>query len=345
MTESAIQIKNEPLVRKKIEPKPLAATDADLSLKDLLRLHHENLGENSLPVNIGDGFLYKFNPVFKNIRDAFLQRQYIYSDSNIEGYLSYPLLSLEEILSKRIVPYFNNLKWLEVMLEKAPDRFFLRHLYTTSLKGNYLMHESAHCLADFELNKTGDSGPRLSREHLVEILMGEAFANSCEVLSHPFMWSASGRFFLKMNIYFQIDRAATASLVYLFKKLGFHRTIRLVFGSFLYANALFLKLGPVEIENLKSFAGIAGNEWDSPEIQARWRILENAVMGLSENFRLQSTRDHLYLLGFGGEISELLDFDPLEVALKNSRIQNAVTGILKIMEQGFERELLWSRDS
>jgi hypothetical protein len=45
-----------------------------IPLKEVITVHKLFKGAKTLPGNLGDGFLYATNPVFRSIRDEYLKR-------------------------------------------------------------------------------------------------------------------------------------------------------------------------------------------------------------------------------------------------------------------------------
>jgi hypothetical protein len=183
------------------------------------------------------------------------------------------------------------------------------------LQYNYLFHESAHLIAHDEL--FGRRAPRSlpkSEATLLGVMLGEAFANAVECLSSAFATGEIGSFFLDANCHFRASEREVKVLAKAGRAFGWEATMRVILGSFLYANYLVERLNAAELARLREFAGL-------PE-RAPIRKLAAIGLQLDLTFRTVTTPLHLRKTGFRGrDLPKLFSADPLRLLLATRNIK------------------------
>lgn len=275
-----------------------------IPLSELIAVHRQF--ESKLSQNIGDGYLMEFNPIFRNIRQAFFQYGFSFSSPD-PHYDSFPLMSLDDIYSEKKVPVRNNIFWLEE-LNKIPG-LTLTELKKSELQFNYLFHESAHFIAHKIL--FGDCEMKavpVTKESLLKILIGESFANTVESLAALYAEGEIGSYFLDANCHYRLSAQEVKVLEKSVKENGFQKTFRLVFASFLSANYLVQRPSKKELSSILKFAGVK---------KAQKELIG---YGLSEIFRTNTTQLHLMKLGFPDDLNGWLDIDPVAELMANKKM-------------------------
>jgi hypothetical protein len=178
-----------------------------LVIDDVIQCDERYPAANALPDSLGDRYLYTKNFVFRSVREAVLAAGYRFSSQDSVAWRRYqvfPLLSLRDILESRVIPYFDNLTVLRSMTaEHAQLRIFPKY-FVESVKKNYVLHESAHCVASevLRLESLLDKDfPSESEQWVLKSLVSECFANSVERLCAGYARSNSHVLFVSLNTY------------------------------------------------------------------------------------------------------------------------------------------------
>lgn len=284
-----------------------------IPLNFLITAHKQNPSSKALRENLGDAFLYRQNPVFRNIRDEYLKRGFRYRDRDFCGAFSFPLMALDEFIDARAIPYHRNFRWIERMQRIAPGKFTFSEVKRFDLKFNYLMHESAHLIAhETFFGETSLRDVPKNASGLLRILLGEAFANTSEAISSVFAQDTFGNFFLSANSYFVVRGNNLVELVRFVRRFSFGAASRVLLASFLYANYLYVRLDKEELQAIRRFAGLGP--------RAPVEALVKIAFGLSMGFRLNTTPLHLFKIGFDREIAKLMERDPLRMLLEEESL-------------------------
>jgi hypothetical protein len=221
-------------------------------------------------------------------------------------YYAFPLMSLDEVIDARTIPYRANFPWLEILERRAPGGFTLDDLKRGELQFNYLFHESAHLIAHDELFGHR-SPPRLPKTAatLLGVMVGEAFANTAECLSAAFAEGEIAAYFLDANCHFRANEREVAELRRAAGRFGFPAAAKVLLGAFLYSNYLYETLTARELRRVARFAGLAPG--------APIARLARIGLQLNEKFRATTTPLHLRKTGFGAGLARQFAADPLRL--------------------------------
>lgn len=286
---------------KKIDP-------SGIPISELWQVHSQFRPRGALPKNLGDGFLLQFNPIYQKIRELFLELDFSFSEKDPCHYFSFPLVALDDIYSKGIVPYRNNAYWLHALSKKMPF-LTLTECKRSELQFNYLFHESAHFVAHrFFFGRQQMNRIPVSKESLLKILLGESFANAVECFTGCFAEGEIASFFVDANCHFRLNAKEVKVLRTSIAIFGLEKSFKVLFASFLYANFLREKLTRSEISEIKKFA----------EVKHDFSALSRIAFELSEIFRTDTTQFHLMKLGFPADLSLWSKSDPLRATRKQS---------------------------
>lgn len=291
-----------------------------LPLKHVIAAHRQFRHGKSLSDNLGDGFLYSENPVFRNVRDAYYERGFRFSNRDFCAYNAFPLMSLDDVIHAGKIPYLPNFPWVQRLEKAAPGLFSLTELKRSELKFNYLFHESAHLIAHREIfgRKHPNALPKTELS-LLGILLGESFANLTECLSACFTEGEIGAYFLDANCHFRADKQEVRTMLGFARRHGFQKTALVLLGAFLYSNYLYERLGKKELRLLREFAGLGQ--------KAAIRELAQIGLGLSVEFRVTTTPFHLMKTGFR-EPAALMKRDPVGMLLEDTAAAHALVALL-----------------
>lgn len=296
----------------------LMSVESGVPLAHLMRAHRQFRPRGFLPGNLGDGYLLAFNPVYRAVREAALGRGLRFSPRRgrfERDYYAFPLMSLDDAIDARRLPYHENFRWLELLEKRAPGAFTLPDLKAGELQFNYLFHESAHYVAHRELfGARSLEKEKKSARTLLAIMLGEAFANSVECLASAFAEGEIGGFFLDANCHFRANEKEMRLLHGAAARFGWEATARLLLAGFLYANYLVERLAPAEIRRVAEFAGVPAGA-----LAARVARIGSE---LDEKFRTVTTPLHLRKTGFAASaIPRFLRADPLAQLLKDRELR------------------------
>ena len=291
--------------RLSIPPRP----PGEFPIKDVISLHLQFSGPKILPANIGDGFLYATNPVYKNIRDEYLQRGFCFTTKDFCHYFDFPMMCLDDLIAAGKIPVRKNFAWLEILEKSAPGKFTLYDLWQTSPTFNYLFHESAHLIAhDIIFGKLPMNKLPKNSDSLLKIILGEAFANSMELIGSVFGLRGIGAYFLYANSYIFPPPHIVVALRKASEQLDFAPLIKVLMASFLYSNFLYENFTGKELDLIRSFSGA--------KKKADIESLAKHGLHLNKNFRMQTTPMYLKKVGITANFEKLIKFDPLERLLQ-----------------------------
>ena len=292
-----------------------------IPLKEVILLQKKFRPPQSLSQNLGDGFLMRFNPLFKKIRNETLRRGFSFTTENVGNYYSFPLMALDEVIFRKKIPYRENFAWLPRLESLAPETFTLTEIKRSEIQLNYLFHESAHCIAHAEFFGRQD-GKRIPKNEisLLKILLGESFANAVECFSAIYAEGELGFFFLEANCHFRATAKEILALKRSAKKHGNETIFLLLVCAFLYANYLHEELNKKERGKIFSFVGVK----PSKELE---KILQIG-MQLDTEFRTSTTQLHLLKMGFEKKMEKYFS-EPMDLLGSHPSIAKKVKGLAR----------------
>ncbi len=262
-------------------------------LKEVIKAHKSHAHFTSLSKNLGDGFLYRHNPLFRNVRQLSLELGYRFTTEDFCHYRTFPLITLPAILKAKRVPYF----W--------PN-------------ANHLMHESCHCIADaiFE----GLSG---SKRIILRSFLCESLANAAESFARIHAQNEIDRIFYNLNSYQRIAKndpqAATINRAII--AVGPANTFKTLFFSFVYANFLYKRVNENDFRNVIDLLQINAAKTLRP-------VFRIGVSNLNFVFRVATSGFYFrYFHGLHRSIFALTQFDFIRVLKKTPSLLRQLTDI------------------
>jgi hypothetical protein len=301
-----------------------------IPLAEVMAVHKQF--STGLQQNLGDGFLLHWNPIYRNIREAYLARGFSFTEENIADYFSFPLMALDEVLVKKKIPYRPNFLWLEKLQKVAPNRFTLTEIKRSELQLNYLFHESAHFIAHsvFFGKKPMQRLPKNS-DSILKILIGESFANTAEAMSAALVQGEIGSFFLDANCHFRSNEKEVAIILKFAKREGFPATAKVLLGAFLYANYMNEEFSEAKLNRIAKFSRVKKG--------SSIKGLAKIGLQLSEQFRVTTTQFHLAKLGFPFDLQPLMNADPVDRLIKNAKLHAQVLQLTDILCKDLENKV------
>lgn len=262
---------------------------------------------NALADAFGDRYLYRYNAIFANIRNAAIDRGYVFSaeDSPLwRDYQALSLLALPRILQSRTIPYFNTSASFRRLLDAHPGLRLPPAFLMMNVKRNYAFHESAHCIAHSILQRMETDlralAPADGHRFVLESILAESFANTVETLASVFRhMPVSDNIFFPLNSYFSWNQKREGILARGAAECGLPLRFALLFLAYFEAN---LASDPPADPTFDRIAGAANCPADAGGIA---RDIIGIGFGLYAGFRESTTPAYFELLGYTAEYKAL----------------------------------------
>ena len=291
-----------------------------LSISDLV--HEKRRFENITPLgrNLGDGYLYNHNPIFRNIREHSQRLGVTFSDRpGIFDYQTCANLAFQEILQNRTVPYLNNVQPLLRMSKLNPRLPANRML---EIKKNNILHESAHLVSHATLGGKLPKRPSKNARDLfiLKSLLSEAYACACETVGQTFALNDLHTWMYRQNTnVYGCDRPDYQSLLSLLnQKFGLRFCFKLSVLSFLCWNFFYLSFKKDDLEKVLPVLGV------KRKISAteQKKLLEYCDFHFHIHgwFRKQVAEFYFSCCGLAEPLAELLQFDFLSYLLPGGNL-------------------------
>ena len=276
-----------------------------MKLKALIENHDAYSSKAGLKDNLGDGYLLKMNPVYSKIRTSALALGFQFTTGRFFDYETLPLTQLPKILSKRRIPYQDNVHPLREIEKGAPRTFFLNEI--PPFKANYLFHEAAHAVAHPHISKIKiKPGNKIFREQSLALhaLLEESFANACESLANIYSTTEIHDEFLYKNSYIMEEARERAALKKAVDFFGKRAVFEVLMLSFLHAN--FLKTKNTAELFSRVLAIVFGK---IPKNHNVLKTVFKTGLDLDPEFTVFTNAFCLRLLGIKTRLPELFQYD------------------------------------
>ena len=199
-------------------------SDDPVRVADLIKINMDECHPLGLPQSLGDGPLLHRFAVLYQLRAELVKYGYRFEPMSRAIHSLFPILELDEILARKVIPYRLTTPAAEELVRHNSDYSLPYRLFIEVCNSSVTHHEGAHALF-FEIAQSL-SGPSYGLQFVETMLLGEAFAMSLDqfiaVLS-----AADGRrstaLFLGLNSYANpfdlswIDDSQPGSLIRLAK--------------------------------------------------------------------------------------------------------------------------------
>jgi hypothetical protein len=303
----------------------------NLSLRNILDAHAKEAPPGALAFCLGDGFLTRHNPVFDNVRNLAQRFGYSYTTEDFCHYGSLKLVGLEQILSLKRIPYCDNVSTLLELERSRPGVFTFNDV--DALTKNYLLHETAHCLADWYFkNQTFDFAPLdAERALFLRLNIGEAFANTVENFARNLCDSDLQLLFLDWNTYPLGPPALRRTFADMLEILGPKALFKCMFFGYLFANFRYSELSEKGIKLVLGVIGADANIRVTP-LKALHKLV-NSAFNLNEKFRVKTQSFYLRMLGVNTDCAALCNFNFLATIARNPELMNLIDEFAKVTER------------
>ncbi len=285
-----------------------------MSLRSVIRAHEKFQDGTPLKRVVGDGYLYHRNAIFRSVRDCAVLAGVKFTVEDFCDYHVSPLFAVDKIVSKRLVPIVPNHPSLRALERLRPGQFNAMDVFP---RRNFVMHESAHCIArpilkNLEFRFRGSSPVR---KFVLSTFSQESFANAIEMLASHLCQTRLDSYFFSVNSYWPPDEEQSRAIRMLLRRLGKRLTFRVIFFAFLHSNFLYQSLPKGEIRVLLKKLGYEGH-LSAFEERSLSKLVDRAFL-MNKGFRLQTNVNYLIYNGFRSarNIFHILDFDFVDVLL------------------------------
>ena len=282
-----------------------------MKLTKLMELHSQLQTKDGLENNFGDGYLMQNNHIFRNVRIAAQKNGFAFSDEDNNLYQALPFSQLERILSDKVIPYVNNVTALRQILNRLPESVVWDDL-SDGLKKNYAFHEACHCVAR-SLAKTYLKESS-SSEGILQILLEESFANTCELLGVIDVNDQVHRIFYELNSYTSLTQEKT-NFKTAVSEIGEEVVFKFMMMAYLQSNFLGKNLDEKNFD--KALKIVRPSKDFTPKQTKTLKALSRVAFTLDLKFRTSTTGFHLQLNGFKLHLNDLLSFEFFDLILKH----------------------------
>jgi hypothetical protein len=308
-----------------------------VTLATLLAAHEADAGATPLAANLGDGALYRRNPVFRSIRDAALALGCRFTDADGEGYFAWPLVHLTRLLETRVIPYRRTRDAFATLERSRPGYFTTQHAEMVAHEVNAVLHEGAHCIADAAWSEAAPPCRRLAPHHrtVLRYALAEAFANASELAAMAHARAKTDAWLLALNSYWSHLPRIPQAWAKLGTALGAAQTARWLILCFLTSNLCHERLTPPLRARLLALAGIAASDAQQPAVRRELELLATEAFNLSLDFRASTATVFYASLGLDVEngLEALTGFDHAAVLAEDAVLRGVLDRLAALLTQ------------
>jgi hypothetical protein len=310
-------------------------------ISSILRVHQDAaLPANDHVINdrnIGDAFLYRNSPIFRNLRDCYRAFGYRFTTEDFCYLFDLPLFSLEQILRRRLIPIHDTVSPLADLTLRFPEAEFDDLSFDSLLAYpiNHILHHSVHCVSDHVTAGLIGSAEWLGQSPLavLRILICESFGNAIDVLSNidSHRWEEEGRALFIMNNIVSKTADECEPYALLIERAGWKTGIRIVSLFYLFRNLLGESIDTDFLRRALDSFGIRTNE----DLEGLVALFDRT--NLTADFRINTTTRYFRYLGFQfRDLLELYDFDLLELVDANAGVAQTFDAMAELIASGSE---------
>jgi hypothetical protein len=322
-----------------------------IDIAKLIALHDGNSRAPALPHSLGDGYLCTHNKVFANVRNVVQARGFVFSHRHTSLWREYnvlPLLCLQSILDGRVVPYCDNVSPLRTVTSRSASLALpqsVMQFLIGNLRRNYLLHESAHCIAHDVLQQIDRRTLQVDKTTLVlDNLFSESFANATEAFASSLLETTAEKFFFKLNSFMSYIPEVKEAAWRLGSKYGPRGLFEFLCFSYFLANLRFEEITPEMLDKCVSLsldeAGLDEDDKQPVEV-----LFDNSLK-LNEKFREETAGVYFAFLGCADEFAAVYRhnlFDDSGRLLRYLDALNVLTDLV-VREVSFQGGEVYERD-
>jgi len=314
-----------------------------IDIAKLIALHDGNSGAHALPHSLGDGYLYTHNKVFANVRNVVQAKGFVFSRRHTRLWREYNVLSLlclQSILDGRVVPYCDNVSHLRRMASRSASlglpRSVMRFLLG-NLRRNYLLHESAHCIAHDVFQQIDARGSHVDKKTVVlDNLFAESFANATETFAASLLDTIAEKFFFNLSSFMSYIPGVKEAAWQLGLGYGLRGLFKVICFSYFFANLRYDEVTPEMVDLCVSLSldGVLLREDDKQPLTV---LFENSLK-LNEKFREETAAVYFGFLGCHDEFTAVYRLRLADDSYRLSRYLDALDILTDLVVGGVKLE-------
>lgn len=314
-----------------------------IDIAKLIALHDGHSHAHALPHSLGDGYLYTHNKVFANVRNVVQAKGFVFSRRHTSLWREYnvlPLLCLQSILDGRIVPYCDNVSPLRSVASRSASlalpssvmRFLLGNL-----RRNYLLHESAHCIAHHVFQQIDAPVSHVDKKTVVlDNLFAESFANATETFATSLLETGAEKFFLNLSSFISYIPEVKEAAWRLGSKYGLRGLFKIICFSYFLANLKYEEVTP-EMSDLCVNLSLDGAGLDEDDQEPLALLFENSLK-LNEKFRAETAAIYFGFLGCHDEFAAVYRLKLDDDSYRLSKYLDALNTLTDLVTSGVRLE-------
>jgi hypothetical protein len=301
-----------------------------LPLAELLALHDAHQPEGALDRCLGDGYLLARNSVHRSIRAAACNLGARYTTEDYCHYNALRISSLDAILTAGRIPYCDNVTILRELERHRTGRFRLHHVF--ELNRNYVLHESAHFVADRLYRPDGDvpagTDPELAvtRGMMLGVNLAESFANAVELVARFAIETEIDDRILDQNTNMRVRPEIAPAFRELVAHVGTRAAFVIVLLGYMHTNMLHDALPPDRLAIVLELA-----ECEPDALALAIRVLP-ACFKLNAGFRQLTQAFYLTYRGIETPLDQLVAFDFLSTILGSDRLRRFIARLAEVID-------------
>lgn len=260
--------------------------------------------------------MLEHNPIYRAIRLQTLKDGFQYQISTDTDYLALPLSQLENMLKQKKIFYSDNVSTLLKIESHIPQSTVWDEVYD-NLKRNFVFHESCHAVARTRFVEV--FGSLSGDQRLIQALIEESFANTCELLGISFVEDVTHEIFYEFNSYIFIYEVKPL-IAELQNKIGFEKLFKMVWLTYLHSNFLFNRLDDKNYKRLVAYL-----QWSvgvEPDVTKKLKSLLRVAFELNPRFKEVTTAFYLRYAGLVNGRTHINEVDFMKALESDSRYQD-----------------------
>ncbi len=288
-----------------------------MKLSQFLKLSRTGSRKRSIIAdNIGDSILFNQCQLYENVRKVFLKNGGSATQIDHCNYFSSKLLALDKMKKNRRIPYLPNMLALKEAEKVRPGHFKLNDFIEVPLIGNSIFHESCHLIVHNLLEKKGAAQLRKNkRDFLVSIVFEEAFTDTAETLLVLASTTEAMRFSARYNTYVNhLSDEVRKDLQQIINRFGFQNAAKMLMLLSLSAHFLIKTFDKKLLQKKLSFINIASANQKDYQVLSR---IAQVMVSLVVSYRVNVCRNYFISIGLSRNVSQILNFDPMEILEKD----------------------------
>ena len=305
----------------------------NVKLSEVVERHKMFNNLTDLKLNVCDGYLYRANRLFRDVRDCAKIMGVKYTQDDPFHYNKFWLLSLPEIVKQKLVPYSDNVTRLIEAESLRPGRFEFMELFPVT---NFVYHETNHLIADIFLNedffrqvKFKDEG----QKQVLKVHLCESFAVAQDLFGTLYCNSFFDRDVFGFTTNFHRKSHQTALLEPILDVLDYQGAFVLTLLFFTASSMLIKSIDRSALNRMLSlfFGDRKFKQQDYRKFQNLFQF--TTKMGLSGRIVLPNTLFR-WMFADDRSVFEWCNFDFIKVLERNSELVTRLEFLAEASELG-----------